>query len=63
MASAGTAPAASAVKNRGGSAMFADKLPEEINDMKIKDEKVGYLLLNYCFSVFFYIYICMYICL
>lgn len=46
MASAGTAPAASAVEISGGNAMFADKLPEEINDMKIKDEKVGYLLLN-----------------
>lgn len=61
MASAGTAPAASAVAIPGGNAMFADKLPEEINDMKIKDEKVGYLLLNYCFSIFYYRY--MYSCL
>lgn len=39
MASAGTA-AAPAAENPSGNTKFADKLPEEINEMKIKDEKV-----------------------
>ncbi|KAH0984852.1 hypothetical protein GBA52_012029 [Prunus armeniaca] len=38
MASAGTA-AAPAAENTSGNTKFADKLPEEINEMKIKDEK------------------------
>lgn len=44
MASAGIAPAsvapASAVGKPAGEAMIVDKLPEEINEMKIRDEKV-----------------------
>lgn len=46
MASAGPAapaavpPSSSSVENNGNNARFADKLPEEINEMKIKDEKV-----------------------
>ncbi|KAG2714566.1 hypothetical protein I3843_03G036700 [Carya illinoinensis] len=39
MATAGTAPA-SAVGKPSGEAMIVDKLPEEINEMKIRDEKV-----------------------
>ncbi|KAK2661736.1 hypothetical protein Ddye_000310 [Dipteronia dyeriana] len=39
MASADMAPA-SAVGKPGRNGMFVDKLPEEINEMKIKDEKV-----------------------
>ena len=36
-------PPASSVENRtGGNARFADKLPEEINEMKIKDEKIEF---------------------
>lgn len=44
MASAGPAvPPASSVENPNGSkARLADKLPEEINEMKIKDEKVKF---------------------
>lgn len=38
MASAGAAPA-STVGKPGGNTGFADKLPDEINEMKIKDEK------------------------
>ena len=41
MASTGMAPApSSAVGNPTGNTTFVDKLPEEINEMKIKDEKV-----------------------
>lgn len=39
MASAGIPPA-SAVGKPSSNAMFVDKLPEEINEMKIKDDKV-----------------------
>lgn len=44
MASTGTAPAsmapASAIRKPAAEAMIVDKLPEEINEMKIRDEKV-----------------------
>lgn len=36
MASSGMGP----VGKPNGAALFADKLPEEINEMKIRDEKV-----------------------
>lgn len=39
MATAGMAPA-SALPKPNDDAMLVDKLPEEINEMKIKDEKV-----------------------
>ena len=39
MASAGIPPAV-AVGKPSGDAMFVDKLPEEINEMKIRDDKV-----------------------
>lgn len=39
MASAGMAPA-SGVGKPSGDTMLVDKLPEEINEMKIKDEKI-----------------------
>ena len=39
MASAGIPPA-SAVGKPSGNTMFVDKLPEEINEMKIRDDKV-----------------------
>lgn len=39
MASAGMAPA-SGFGKPSGDTMLVDKLPEEINEMKIKDEKI-----------------------
>ena len=40
MASASVVPA-SMVKNGSGSSASVDKLPEEMNDMKIRDDKGG----------------------
>jgi hypothetical protein len=39
MASGGMAPA-TAIGKPAGDAMMVDRLPEEINEMKIRDEKV-----------------------
>lgn len=39
MASVSIAPTTS-VKNPGGSSIAIDRLPEEMNEMKIRDEKV-----------------------
>lgn len=58
MASAGTA-AAPAAENHSGNTKFADKLPEEINEMKIKDEKV--LCLSWIVSVLQHLFIYSYI--
>lgn len=52
MASAGTAPA-SAVGKPSGEAMIVDKLPEEINEMKIRDEKVEKVGLSYIYRLRF----------
>ena len=63
MASAGAIPASDVAKPSGNSG-FADKLPDEINEMKIRDEKaekvgssfkvsISYLLFIYCFHLFF----------
>lgn len=44
MASVGIPPA-SGLRDTGGYALGADRLPEEMNDMKIRDEKVCSLVI------------------
>lgn len=50
MAAAGMAPASTAIIPSGDT-MFVDKLPEEINEMKIRDDKVE----KVAFSVYTYL--------
>jgi len=39
---------ASTIAKPGDDSMIVEKLPEEINEMKIKDEKVLYFIFSVC---------------
>lgn len=51
MASLGVVPM-SGLREPSGNSTGLDRLPEEMNDMKIRDDKVGVLLLSACSTTF-----------
>ena len=51
MASVGVAPT-SGLREQSGHAAGVDRLPEEMNDMKIRDDKVWWLCLNLILILF-----------
>lgn len=55
MASVGVAPT-SCVRESSGHTVGVDKLPEEMNDMKIRDDKVYMSLVNF-FALHFLVFI------
>lgn len=55
MASVGVAPT-SCVRESSGHTVGVDKLPEEMNDMKIRDDKVYMSLVNF-FTLHFLVFI------
>lgn len=55
MASVGVAPT-SCVRESSGHTVGVDKLPEEMNDMKIRDDKVYMSLVNF-FALLFLVFI------
>lgn len=46
MASVGTLPASSVATKQSNASICAEKLPEGINEMKIKDDKVEQLIFS-----------------
>ena len=58
MASISVAPASGAVRESSGNVAGVDRLPEEMNDMKIRDEKVPK---HHSISLFLSLYLFIYL--